>query len=418
MIKFVKIKNKVLNNKYRNMKKTILLVWVLSIAMMGFSQKKDTTKTDKGYQFTVVKQLPTTSVKNQYRAGTCWSYSTISFLESELLRMGKGEHDLSEMWIVRHTYNDKAEKYVRMHGILNFSQGGAFHDVTAMIKKYGIVPQEVYQGLNYGTKKDVHGELEAILKGMIDAVVENKNRKITPVWMAAYNKVLDTYFGEEVKDFEYNGKKYTPKSFAKDLGLDADNYVEITSYTHHPFYKKFAIEVQDNWMWDECYNVPIDEMMKIMDDAIQSGYTIAWGADVSEKGFSWNNGVAIIPEESKENLADNEQSKWSELTERQRKKLFYSFEGPVKEKVITQEMRQEGFDNYTTTDDHGMHITGIAKDQKGNKYYIVKNSWSEKGNDYKGYFYASEAFVKYKTMDFMIHKDALSKDMKKKLQIK
>ena len=400
------------------MKKTILLVWVLAIATIGFAQKKDTAKADKGYQFSVVKQLPTTSVKNQYRAGTCWSYSTISFLESELLRMGKGEYDLSEMWIVRHTYNDKAEKYVRMHGILNFSQGGAFHDVTAMIKKYGIVPQEVYQGLNYGTEKDVHGEIEAVLKAMADAVIKNKNREITPVWLTAYNKVLDTYFGEEVKEFEYKGKKYTPKSFAKDLGLDADNYIEITSYTHHPFYEKFAIEVQDNWMWDECYNVPIDEMMKILDDAIENGYTIAWGADVSEKGFSWNNGVAIIPEEAKENLADNEQSKWSELTERQRKKLFYSFEGPVKEKVITQEMRQKGFDNYTTTDDHGMHITGIAKDQNGNKYYIVKNSWSEKGNDYKGYFYASEAFVKYKTMDFMIHKDALSKDMKKKLKIK
>ena len=376
------------------MKKTILLVWMLAIVTMGFSQKKDTTNADKGYHFTVVKKLPTTSVKNQYRAGTCWSYSTISFLESELLRMGKGEYDLSEMWIVRHTYHDKAEKYVRMHGILNFSQGGAFHDVTAMIQKYGIVPQEVYQGLNYDTKKDVHGEIEAVLKGMIDAVIENKNRTITPVWLTAYDKVLDTYFGEEPKEFEYKGKKYTPKSFAKDLGLDADNYIEITSYTHHPFYKKFAIEVQDNWMWDECYNVPLDEMMQIMDEAINNGYTIAWGADVSEKGFSWKNGVAVIPEETKENLADNEQSKWAELTERQRKKLFYTFDKPMKEKVITQEMRQKAFNNYQTTDDHGMHIVGIAKDQNGTKYYIVKNSWSDKGNDYKGYFYASEAFVK------------------------
>ena len=375
----------------------------------------DTTKTKEGYKFTDKVRLKTTSVKNQNRAGTCWSYSTLSFLETELIRMGKGEYDLSEMWIVRHTYQDKAEKYVRMHGILNFGQGGAFHDVTAMINKYGIVPQETYQGLNYGTKKDVHGELDAVLKAMLDAVVENKNKEITPVWFTAYNKVLDTYFGENIEKFNYKGKEYTPVSFAKDLGLDANNYVEITSYTHHPFYEKFAIEVQDNWMWDEVYNVPIDEMMKVIDNALDNGYSIGWGADVSEKGFSWTKGVAVVPEEVVENLADDERSKWSELSDRERAKLFYKLEKPAKERVITQEDRQKAFDNYTTTDDHGMNIIGYALDQNGTKYYIVKNSWSTKGSPYEGYFYASETFVKYKTMDFMIHKDALPKDIAKKL---
>ena len=403
------------------MKKSILVAVIFAIFGSAFAQDTETKEAEKeGYKFTVVKQLDATSVKNQNRAGTCWSYSGLSFLESEIIRMGKGDKDidLSEMFIVRHTYKEKAEKYVRMHGILNFGQGGAFHDVTEMIREYGIMPQEAYMGLNYGTEKDVHGELDAILTAYVKAVVENKNHEVTPVWLKAYESVLDTYLGEVPEKFTYKGKEYSPKSYAESLGLDADNYIEIGSYTHHPFYEKFILEVQDNWMWDAIYNVPIDEMMQIMDNALENGYTIAWGADVSEKGFSWNNGVAVVPEESKENLSDNEQSKWAELTDRQRAKLFYSFDAPAKEKVITQEMRQKGFDNYKTTDDHGMHITGIAKDQNGTKYYIVKNSWSAKGNDYAGYFYASEAFVKLKTIDFMIHKDALSKGMKKKLEIK
>ena len=373
----------------------------------------------EGYKFTDIKRLPTTSVKNQYRAGTCWSYSTISFVESEVIRMGKADEslDLSDMFIVRHTYKDKGMKYFRMHGELNFGQGGAFHDVTEMIGKYGIMPQELYTGLHYGTEKDVHGELDVILKGMLDAVIKNKNKKVTPVWFTAYNNVLDTYLGAVPEKFNYKGKEYTPKSYAKDLGIEAENYVEITSYTHHPFYKPFQIEVQDNWMWGDVYNLPIDEMMDVMKDAIKNGFTIAWGADVSEKGFSWGNGVAVVPDEAKENLSDSEVSKWTEMSERERKKLFYNFDKPMKEKVITQEMRQEAFDNYETTDDHGMHIVGLAKDQNGTEYFIVKNSWSERGNDYAGYFYASETFVKYKTMDFMIHKDALSKTMKKKLDL-
>jgi len=399
----------------------IILIGLIAFTFSNlYSQDaKDAEKTKEGYKFTDVIRLPTTSVKNQYRAGTCWSYSSLSFLESEIIRLGGDKDiDLSEMWIVRHTYNDKAVKYVRMHGILNFGQGGAFHDVTEMIKKYGAVPQEVYQGLNYGTEKDVHGEVDAILTNYVKAVVENKNKKLTTAWLKGYNGVLDAYFGKEPKDFEYKGTKYTPKSFAEKLKINADDYVEITSYTHHPFYSKFIMEVQDNWMWGSVYNLPLNEMMEVIDNALENGYTIAWGADVSEKGFSWTHGVAVVPEEAKENLSDDERSKWSELSERERAKLFYSFDKPTKEKEITQEMRQKAFDNYQTTDDHGMHIIGTAKDQNGTKYYIVKNSWSDKGSPYEGYFYASESFVKYKTMDFMIHKDAIPSAIKKKLEIK
>lgn len=400
----------------------ILLIGLMFFSFSNiFAQDKETekeTEKEEGYKFTDIKRMETTSVKNQNRAGTCWSYSTLSFIESEIIRMGGPSVDLSEMWIVRHTYNDKAEKYVRLHGILNFGQGGAFHDVTEMMKKYGMVTQEAYQGLNYGEDKDVHGEIDAILHNYVKAVVKNKNKKLTPIWLKGYNGVLDAYFGEKVKDFDFKGKKYTPKEFAKEMKFNADDYIEIGSFSHQPYYEEFQIEVQDNWMWGNIYNLPMDEMMKVMEHAINTGYTIGWGSDVSEKGFSWTNGIAVIPEQSVENLSDSERSKWSKLSEREKNRLNYSTNKPGKEKEITQEMRQEAYDNYQTTDDHGMHIVGMSKDQNGTKYYIVKNSWSDKGSPYDGYFHASEAFVKYKTMDFMIHKDALSKEMKNKLGIK
>jgi len=383
-----------------------------------FAQEENIAENDNGYKFTDVKRLPTTTVKNQYRAGTCWSYSGISFLESEIIRMGKSEVDLSEMWVVRHAYNDKADKYVRLHGILNFGQGGAFHDVTEMIREYGIVPQEKYQGLNYGTEKDVHGEIDKILTSYVKAVVEDENKQITPVWLKGYNAVLDTYFGAEIKDFDLNGKKFTPANYTKELGLNIDDYVEITSFTHHPFYTSFPIEVQDNWMWGSVYNLPLDEFMQVFDNAINTGYTIAWGADISEKGFSWTKGIAVVPDENVENLDNDERSRWSSLSEKEQKKLFYELNKPAKEKQITQEIRQISFNNYETTDDHGMHIIGISKDQNGTKYYIVKNSWSDKGSPYAGYFYASENFVKYKTIDIMVHKNAIPAAIKNKLGIK
>ena len=394
---------------------------VLSVFMLAFfssfslfAQNED----DNGYEFKTIKRLDATSVKNQYRSGTCWSFSGISLLESEMLRKGKEAVDLSEMWIVRHAYSDKAKKYVRFHGNLNFAGGGAFHDVTNMIEKYGIVPEEVYSGLEYGTEKHVHGELDAVLKGYVDKVLENKNNKITPVWHKGFDNILDVYLGEKPKSFTYQGEEYTPESFAEEfVDLNMNDYIELSSYTHHPFYSKFILEVPDNWAYDKVYNLPIDEFMSVIDNAIMNGYSVAWAADVSEKGFSWKNGVAIVPGKDIENLEGMERDKWADLTEEERQKRMYSFEKPVPEKQITQEMRQKAFNNWQTTDDHGMHITGIAEDQNGTKYYIVKNSWSDDDHIYDGYFYASESFVRYKTMDIMIHKDALPEDIEEKLEL-
>ena len=396
--------------------KILLSVFMISLlsSFSLFAQNED----DSGYDFTTIKRLDATSVKNQYRSGTCWSFSGLSLLESEMLRKGKEAVDLSEMWIVRHAYSDKAKKYVRFHGNLNFAGGGAFHDVTNMIEKYGIVPEGVYSGLEYGTEKHVHGELDAVLKGYVDKVLENRNKKITPVWHKGFDNILDVYLGEKPESFTYQGDEYTPESFAEEfVGLDMNDYIELSSYTHHPFYSKFILEVPDNWAYDEVYNLPVDEFMEVMDNAIMNGYTVAWAADVSEKGFSWKNGVAIVPSEDIENLEGMERDKWADLSEEERKERMYSFEEPVPEKEITQEMRQKAFNNWQTTDDHGMHITGIAEDQNGTKYYIVKNSWSDDDHIYDGYFYASESFVRYKTMDIMIHKDALPEDIEEKLEL-
>lgn len=394
---------------------TILSMLMISLVLSTSILNAQEDKKPEGYKFTIEKQIKTTSVKNQYKSGTCWSFSTLAFIESELIRMGKGEYDLSDMFCVRHAYADKAEKFVRMHGSINFGGGGAAHDVTDMIRKYGIVPEEAYTGLNYGDTKHDHGEVDAVLKAYIKAIADDNNKKLTTAWLTGFNGILDAYYGKLPENFTYKGKTYTPQSFAKELGINPDDYIEFSSYTHHPFYSKFIIEVPDNWAWGEVINVPMDEMMKVIDNAINNGYTVAWGADVSEKGFSWKNGVAVVPDEEKPELQGSERDKWEKLTERERAAQLYTFDKPVKEKMITQEMRQQAFDNYQTTDDHGMQICGIAKDQNGNKYYIIKNSWSAEGK-YEGYFYASEAFVKYKTMDIMIHKDAAPKDIMKKLK--
>lgn len=393
------------------MKKIIsLALLAFLISGTAFAQEKTTEK--KGYEFTIVKEVASTPAKDQSRAGTCWSYAGLGLLESELIKTGKGEYDLSEMWIVRHAYLEKAELYIRFHGHNNFSGGGGFHDITEMIKKYGIVTEEAYLGLNYGLDNHNHSELDQVLKAFCDAVI--KGKQLTTAWKPAFNAILDTYLGEAPKEFTYKGVSYTPKEFAKHLGLNMDDYIEIGSFTHHPFYSQFIIEIPDNWLLGSIYNVPLNEMMEIIDRAIEEGYTVGWGADVSEKGFSWKNAVAIVPSQDKADLSGTERDKWEKLTPAERARAAYSFDGTAKEKTITQEMRQEGFDNYTTTDDHGMVIVGIAKDQNGTKFYKIKNSWGSE-SDYDGYFFASEAFLRYKTIDIMINKNALSKPMKKKL---
>lgn len=398
--------------------RNLFLVGLLATSFVVSAQDKKEEENEKGFQFTTIKEIPCTSVKDQYRSGTCWSFSGLGFLEAEMIRLGKPAVDLSEMFVVYHSYDDKALKYVRLHGSLNFGAGGAFHDVTNVIKKYGIVPEEVYKGLNYGEDKHVHGELDRSMLDQVKAVVENPNKKLTTAWHDALEGTLDSYLGKLPEKFTYEGKEYTPKSYAKDfVGLNMDDYVEISSYTHHPFYTKFIIEVPDNWAWDEVYNVPLNEFEEIVDNSVNTGYTVAWAADVSEKGFSTSKvGVAVIPEVDKANMTDAEILKWEKLNEKDKNEQLYKLSKPGPEKVITQELRQIDFDNYQTTDDHGMLITGTAKDQDGNLYYKVKNSWGDY-NDYDGYFYASKAYVKYKTTSIMVHKDAIPKNIRKKLNL-
>ena len=398
------------------MKNYILLFLFAGIvtAFNAFGQDEEKKPEEEGYVFTIEKEVDATPVKNQYRSSTCWSFSAISFLESELLRMGKGEYNLSEMFVIRHAYGDKAKKYVRMHGNLNLAGGGAFHDVITVFKEYGMVPEEVYDGQVIGEENHIHGEMDNVVKAYVKAVVDNKNKKLTPVWYQGLVGILDAYLGEIPEEFEYNGEKQTPKSFAKSLGLNMNDYVELSSFTHHPFYEEFVLEVPDNWEWGFVYNLPMKEFNEVLDYAIDNGYTIAWGADVSEKGFSWKNGVAIVPEVDMLDMTDTEKEKWEELTEKEKQASLYKFDKPGREKIITQEMHQEAFDNYSMTDDHGMHLTGKAKDQNGNEYFIVKNSWGESGK-YDGYFYASRAFVLMNTLDIMVHKDAIPRHIKKKL---
>lgn len=395
-------------------KKGIQLTTVLLFVAVFLVSAQDDKEKANGYEFEIIKELENTSVKNQFRSGTCWSFSAVSFLESEMLKMGKPEVDLSEAWIIRHSYSVKAKRYVRWHGHLNFAGGGAFHDVTNTIKKYGIVPEEIYDGLNYGTEKYVHGEFDAVLKGYMDQVIKNKNRELTTAWHNGLEGILDAYLGEKPGKFTYKGKEYTPESFAADFtGINPEDYIEVTSFTHHPYYSKFILEVPDNWSYDEVYNVTINDFIEIIDNSLEMGHTVAWAGDVSEKGFSWKHGIAIVPDIEYEETSGTDKERLTGLSTEER---VYSFQQPVKEMEITPEMRQKEFDNYKTTDDHGMHIVGLAKDQTGNKFYIVKNSW-DVDNPYDGYIYMSEAFIKYKATDIMIHKEVVPKKIAKKLDL-
>ena len=401
--------------------KKFLFSLVLSGFVCAAAAQEPAKEEEKGYRFTDQKVIPTNAIKNQYRSGTCWCYSTCSFLEDEIRRAGGGEIDLAEMWIVRNIYFEKAVKYVRLHGHLNFAVGGAAHDVTNGIRDYGIVPEEVYPGLNYGTELPEFNEIDAVLKAYVDAVINTADRtggKLTTAWQTGLNSILDAYFGVRPEKFTYNGKEYTPQSFAASLPIKMDDYVDITSYTHHPFYAPFVLELPDNWAWGVSYNVPLDELMTIIDYALDNDYTIAWGSDVTEKGFSRSLAVAIVPEADLSSMEGTDAARWGDLSPAERDKMLYKFDKPGKEKVITQEMRQTAFDNYETTDDHGMVIIGTATDQNGNAYYKVKNSWGVTASPYDGYYYFSRPFVAYKTMSFMVNKNAIPKDIRKKLGLK
>ncbi len=400
----------------------ILSVAALAFAGQAFAQdvaKQDEAKKE-GYVFTTVKANPITSVKNQASSGTCWCFSTLSFIESECIRKGVADTtlDLSEMFVVSKAYSDKAVEYVRRDGNINFAQGSDFGDVFDVIDAYGIVPNSEMPGLNYGSEKHAHSELSAVLKSYVQTIVRVPNKKqLTTAWLKGFQGVEAAYLGEIPTKFKVDGKEYTPKEYAKKLDIKSEDYIGLTSFTHHPYYTWFAMEVADNWRNTLSYNIPLDEFMKVMEDAVMNGYTIAWGSDVSETGFT-RNGLAVAPDVKKnEEAAGSDQEHWVGVDPEKKKAILNNLDAPGAELEVTEQMRQEGYDLKTTTDDHGMHIYGIAKDQNGNKYFMVKNSWGPTGK-YKGHWYASFPYVKYKTMNIVIPKAALSKELKAKLGIK
>lgn len=353
------------------------------------------------FHFTKVVDAEATPVENQASSGTCWSYATNSFLESEMIKAGKAPVPLAKLFTARCAYIEKADNYVRMHGAVSWGDGGEPHDVINMLAKYGTMPESVYTGLHYGTTTNQFGELQAVLKAMLDAIISNKNGALTPVWKQAFTKVLDTYLGEVPASFEWQGKTYTPQTFAQEaVGLNPDDYVEFMSVTNAPYYTKAMLMVPDNWAFQQDWNIPVEDITTIIDAALRAGYTVSWGADVSEPYFSWKNGVAFVPAKDINTLSPDEKAGL--------------FNGPRPELVITAQNRQEAFDNYNTTDDHDMQITGIAKDQNGKEYYIVKNSWGL-SNDYKGYLYVTKAYVQYKTTSFMVNKKAVPAGLRTKI---
>lgn len=392
------------------MKKFIIPLAILCASICATAQVKSPVA-DLDYTFTTVKANPITSVKNQASSGTCWAYSTIGFFESEAIRLGNIKDtlkypDFSVFYVVSHSYMDRAVKYVRLDGNLTFGAGSEADDVLHVIEDYGIVPLEAMTGMNYGTELPRQAELDAVLAGYISAVAKNPNRTLTTAWRPGFQAVLDAYLGPCPEKFTVDGKEYTPAEYRDAMKIVPEDYVTLSSFTHHPFYSWFPLEVCDNWRWDEVYNVPIDEFMSVLDDAIMKGYTVAWGADVSHAGFT-RNGLGILVD-VKASSAGSDQEHW--VGKEEGKPAPVS----IVESVPTQESRQVEFENKTITDDHGMQIFGIAKDQDGKKYYMVKNSWGETGK-YKGIWYVTEAFVKNQSMDYMIHKSALPKDLRKKL---
>lgn len=398
-----------------------ILVVLSAFLAAGLAANAQKAKVDfPEYKFTTVVENPVTSIKDQHRSGTCWAYSAISFVESEVIRINnitdpEKYPDFSEFFVVSHSYSDRADKYVMLDGNLTFGSGSQGEDVLDVIRLYGLVPQAEMTGMNYGSDLPAQSELDAVLQAYIDAVVKNPNRVLTTAWKRGFQAILDEYLGEYPKTFVVDGVEYTPESYRDALNFNPDDYVTLTSFTHHPFYTYFPFEVADNWRWDQFYNVPIDEMMEILDYALENGYTISWGADVSEPGFT-RDGLAILVDVSASNNSGSDQERWVGKSEDKQAKAKAKKAGknnPIVELVPTQETRQTGFMNKTITDDHGMQIYGIAKDQWGGKYYLVKNSWGETGK-YKGVWYASEAFVKGQTLDIAIHKSALPKEFVEK----
>lgn len=367
------------------------------------------------FVFTDVITIPTTSVKDQNKSGTCWCFAGTSMFEDEIVRFGGKPLDLSEMFTVRQCYLEKADRYVRLYGETNFAAGGSIMDVPYVWKKYGAVPESVYSGLAYGEEKHVHGELDAVLKAYLDAVVKKPNKRLSTAWRKGVEAILDVYLGEVPQTFEVDGKTYTPRSYADALGIVPDDYVAMTSFTHHPVGEAFPLEVPDNWLWAPYNNVELAELKETVDNAIEKGYPVVWAADVSEGGFKWKEGFALMPKErTAADMEGTELSRWVKLSDQERKDKQFDIKGPVEEIKVTSESRQEMFDRQETTDDHGMEIVGVATDQKGNRYYKVKNSW-DTNQKYDGFFYVSEPYFLAKTLSILVHKDAVPSAIAKKL---
>lgn len=396
---------------------TMLFITAAMAQDANKAEKKDSVDANKPV-FTVIKENPITSIKNQARSGTCWNYATLAYFESEILRNSKKTYDLCEMFVCNKNYMDRAITKVRMHGDAQFSQGGSMYDVLYVLKNDGICPQEAMPapGTMYGDTLNNFNEFFSVMEPYVDAVAKNRASKLSPAWKAGLQGILDAYLGKCPETFVYEGKTYTPQEFAKSLGLNFDDYVTITSYTHHPFYTSFAVEVPDNWRQPGSWNLPIDEMAAIIDNAIMNGYTVAWGGDVSESGFTRDGLALLIDEKAPQGLEGSDMARWLKLTPAQKKNKIKEAGVTVKEMQPSQEQRQEEYDNWTLTDDHGMLIYGIAKDQTGREYYMVKNSWGETG-EYKGTWYMSKNFIVAKTMDYMVNKNAIPKNIRKKLGI-
>ena len=399
------------------MKKLTTLA-LLAIICLGASAQEAKKENPNKPVFTIVKENPITSIKDQNRSGTCWDYSTLSYFEAEILKKTGKTYDLCESFVANKTYMDRAIQVVRLHGDCQFAEGGSAYDPLYCIQHYGICPEDAMPlpGTLYGDSLNNYNEFFSLLEPYVNAVARNKAAKISSQWKVGLQGILDAYLGKCPESFTYKGKTYTPKSFAASLGLDWNDYVSITSYTHHPFWTAFPVEVQDNWRNPGSWNVPMDDMMRIIDNAVENGYTIAWGGDVSEDGFTRSGLAYMIDGKKAESLAGSDMAKWLKLSKTEKRNLIGSLGCNVPEVTPTQEQRQERFDNWELTDDHGMLIFGIAKDQNGKEYYMVKNSWGEAG-DYKGIWYMTKNFIAANTMDFMVNKNAIPKDIRKKLGI-
>lgn len=397
------------------MKKILFGIMALSITANAMADDKVVIPDSTGFKFKDTKVIKSTPVKDQFKSGTCWCYSTNTFFENEILRKTGKEIHLSEGFVVNHCYLDKAVKYIRMDGKINFAQGGGTADVPYVWKNYGMVPLEAYTGLTYEDKKFNHSEMVDALTGYVNVINKNQQKKLTPAWIEGFQGILNAYMGKMPESFVYEGKTYTPKSFAESLPIDLNDYISIASFNHHPFYEPFILEVADNWLWYSFQNVPVDELLEITNYAVDNGYTVAWAADVSEPGFKYRKGYAVLPVDKEvPDLKGSDMARWLQLSNKDRETEKWDIKGPVEEQVVTQESRQKMFDNKETTDDHGMVIVGKAVDQKGNRYFKVQNSW-DTNQLYNGYFYVSEAYFKAKTMDIYLNKEAIPSSIKTKL---